>query len=273
MFLPRDLATQIATIFYKNDIICREELWNNTIVAERDYVSALTTGIRRELTPTSSLLVHNQTLPGALERRFGADGIIIVKYENKFKIALFESKWPRAFRNPVYTWDYLSHNYSHFTDQLNRQENYINYFAFWEMFFFEGPSGIDSPPFDPLGSSIVLQPDALIHSIDNDLTNIIWTTNHLRTLLRHQGRNLFNVMFLFLTCRIGKAYKLRSKAINQYNYLEFPELDFNIPIPLKIDNFKFNEGDPISSFMKNNGFESYYFIDSDEIKNEKYFRK
>lgn len=269
MFLPTGLAHRVASVIYRQDILCREELRNGVLVNERDYVTALTTGIRREFALGGQTMVHTQTLPGGAERRLGADAILVVKYEDKFKIAIFESKWPRAHNNNQYPWDYLSNGISHFTHQMERQANFIHLFAIWEMFFYEGPTGFDSPPYDNLGSSCLLFPDAMNHSIDNGLRLNLWNSNHLRTILRHRGKSIYDILYLFLTCRIGKTFSRNvSRKYNQNEQLLFPELDFNVPIPMEIANDYKKDDSAINNFMKSNGFEEYIFIDTNKLRDK-----
>ena len=128
MFGNFRLADNIAIHCHYIDNRCREELHQNILVSERDYITSLTTRMRDELRQHFNITCHAQTVRPQVEQENGVDGIIIFKYKHEVKVGLFEAKRPQIYnaqRPDVvnnYGWDYLTNrNTSHFSEQIQNQ--------------------------------------------------------------------------------------------------------------------------------------------------------
>ncbi len=241
------------------DTECREELRNGILVSERDYVSALTTRIRREISRSLRLNCHAQTTNRTAESKYGVDGIIVFRFGNDIKVGLFEAKRPQVTQKNN-GWDYLSpQNVSHFSEQIQKQRTWNNQIALWEMFFNEGANGFESPPYDAFGSSCVWHENAYQFMHTESLIFKPWITKKLKDLLNVSGVNFYTIIYDIISCKAGKIYKIDEKTNTSRIFSEFNDnVSLNIPIPIEIGAEIDNR---IDRFLNENNLSIYTFID------------
>lgn len=317
-------AAIIADIIQYHDAICRNDLSTGYLVSERDYVSAFCTHTRypegsfksRKLSssvlkrPNYFLPFESLTLPPYYESKFGCDGIILfsgypesdVKQAvndvdkqsvnvKKYKVGLFEAKWPRMFGGLKFPslasksyqpWDKLDKKGEpHFSTQLIRQSAIGGSgIVMWEQFFSEEQVGSSSGLFDPIGSTCVFHKDALRHMHgdarlnpgNSSKPNGAWGRRDLRALLASKkSYSLRHIIHEMAICNLGILFG----AVN--NELVIPrkatQLDLDVvkqPIgdsePLTIPILAGAEShEKIYKFMKDNGLRSYTHIDFNEV--------
>lgn len=256
MFRNYELSIWIAYWFGFCDMQCRDELINGVLVSERDYVSLLCGRIRVSAA-NLKLACHTQTLKGTLEQRLGADGIVIFRSGQDYKVGIFEAKWPKIAK-PNHKWDKLdSSSISHFTSQLQRQHYWCENIAIWELFINETNFGIPSP-LDYYGSSCIWHSHAYDFSHTRQLVYKTWTTDMLKQALALYGMGLFSVIYDIVSCRAGKIIK---KVDGDANLRVSSAYNDNLILDIPLPN-TFNEDDAlIASFMESNGLTGYIFID------------
>jgi hypothetical protein len=266
MFGNFGIADIVAYYCSKIDLHCRQELQRGILVSERDYVSALSTRIRDELSRHLRIPCHSQTVRPRVENENGVDGIIIFKWNDEVKAGLLEAKRPQITINN-HPWDYLtSRNTSHFSEQINNQHKWLGAFALWEMFFNEGQSGFASPPFDYFGSSCVWHKNAYDFMNSQELIFNVWNSDKLKILLNDSGTNLYSIVYDIISCKAGKRFKIDSK--NQTARFISPINDnivMDIPLPFEVGA---ERDERLDSYMREYGLSSYTFINLDNI--EKY---
>ncbi|MCW0316205.1 hypothetical protein NB724_001356 [Pantoea ananatis] len=164
------------------DTHIRQDFHNGYVIDENDYTSNLTSQIRRVVNAETPLRVrtHSQKLPPSVERRWGADAMIVIidRKTNLGKVCLFEAKTDRP------NWDYPKKktNYSHFSTQLYRQHKIPSGCAVWEQFYTD--KSIHNPPNiirNKSGSSCIdhVQACNLHHPVPN---HTIWTNQDVDQL-------------------------------------------------------------------------------------------
>ncbi|KEZ48902.1 hypothetical protein [Metabacillus indicus] len=288
--LGAKLAYLISELISNIDQNCRNDLTEKLLVSERDYVSRLTTHITYPFGPWFPKLAYTvaQTLPPNFEQKFGADAVLIFKSNNVAKIGMFESKWPRVIVNPSYKWDDLRDKgkpstvfklFSHFTDQIIRQNNWTNEVAIWEMFFYEGIQGTYTHGFNRRGSSCFWSDEAFNYVKSNwaHFTHNYWEISDLNYLFTNGGRrkyseNLQKMVYKILLCEKGKRL-----PIDIYNSeCKLKGRDGRViivPLPIMFnknnDSTKdnINKINDIHTFMLRNGVSFYIYIDLDLIFN------
>lgn len=267
MFGDFRIADIVAYHCARMDTECREELRNGNLVSERDYVTALTTMMRIELSHHLPLNCHAQTITPQNENQFGVDGIIVFRSEDKIKAGLFEAKRTQVFQNN-HSWDYLSsRNISHFSEQIEKQRVWDGQLALWEMFFNEGPNGFQSPPYDFFGSSCVWHENAHRFMHNENLIVKPWTTDKLKKLLQVNGINFYSVIYDMISCRSGTIQNLDSSSNTCRIFSPTnDDISMNIPIPVE---FGREQDEQIERFLLENKLESYMYIDLTEARTKK----
>lgn len=233
------VATLVASICYSVDHSVRDQLYKGHVVDERDYVSNLTSGIRNYWESNHvPAYVHSQNLPRQQENIFGCDALILVKINDRFKLCLFEAKYPRFPSDQNYQWDYFqgSTNVSHFSDQITRQARWRHIAAIWELFVLESAPGKKFRGFDMWGSTCIWHEDALRYDHADKQPNELWNNVHLENLKAAvnkrfpNGRqmNLFEMLMSVLSCKAGTPVSCGG------DYLDISSADREISIRLPV---------------------------------------
>jgi len=131
----------------------------------------------------------------------------ILANKNKFKVCIFEAKWPRLSTHTD-CWDSIqkSSGQSHFHDQILRQSMVANKFAIWEMFYCEFEF-TKQPSFMPnTGSACVWHSDARAASIARANPNLPWTDAELQTLLSNHRHSIAEVVRDVCMCIKGEPF-------------------------------------------------------------------
>lgn len=259
MFGNFRIADVIAINCSNIDVECRKELESRILVSERDYVTALTTRIRREIRRYNNIRTHAQTLNSTVENKNGVDGIIVFKAGNEIKAGIFEAKRPQVLKKN-HRWDYpSSRNISHFSEQIEKQRKWRGQLAIWEMFFNEGSKGQESPPFNYFGSSCVWHDNAYNFMNSQGLIFNCWNTTKLKQLLSSDCVNFYTIIFDIISCKAGKKHKI---DIENQSCRIFSELNdnFSMTIPLPLEDEVKNES-RIENFLNENNIDSYLFLD------------
>ncbi|SDX42851.1 hypothetical protein [Aequorivita viscosa] len=247
---------------YQMDVICREDFKKDHIVSERDYVTSFLNFIRYPFGPFSTYkFAHSQTLNGSLERLYGADGIVIFKKSEKYKIGVFEAKiikkrWDSTINKTAGT--------SRFDRQLLHQGRLNTGIAIWEMFFNRNTIGVQ---FDPLGSTCIKRDIALAYT----RTTPLWSYSDLENLAMDSYSsnsntpiNVEQIIKEILSCSFGEAFEYRSEGIKLYREGE----DIKIPLLKNIesdDKINRKQYSLIQNFLKESNFRSYTHIDLDQL--------
>lgn len=258
MFGDFNTADYIAIICYNIDCRCREELRNNIITSERDYVSSLTTLIRDAFT-RHGMRSHSQSIRGGDEQKCGVDGIFVFRHNNSIKVGIFEGKRPQITQDN-YPWDYLSkRNMSHFSEQISKQHIWLDQFAIWEMFFNETNDGYLSPPLEFFGSTCIWHLNSYNHMNSNTLIFTPWKTKNLSDLSTTSSQNFYSIIFDIISCKQGKVYSIDELDINIRIVNDNNEsVQLDIPLPSK-NNQEFDE--KINRFLIESDFHSYVYLD------------
>jgi hypothetical protein len=233
------VANLVASVCYSVDHKVRDDLYKSQIVDERDYVSNLTSGIRKywEINQIPTY-VYSQNLPNPQENIFGCDALILVKLNDKFKLCLFEAKYPRFPSDPNYRWDAFQgkSNISHFSDQITRQSRWRHIAAIWELFMIESAPGKKFRGFDKWGSTCIWHEDALRYDHANKQPNELWNNIHLENLKvavtkrfpNGRQMNLFEMLISVLSCKAG------TPVSSEGDHLEISSADREISIRLPV---------------------------------------
>jgi hypothetical protein len=250
----------LSKLIYEIDKICRVDFSLNNIVSERDYVSNFLNFIRYPFGPFgNSKIAYSQTLNGSLEQKYGADGIIIFKKGNEYKIGVFEAKivkqrWDSTIgRRP---------NTSRFQRQLLKQIKLNSNIAVWEMFFNIHNNKFQ---FDNFGSTCVKRDIALAYQKKNKL----WSYFDLENLALDSYKsnqnipiNIEQIIREMLTCKFGSIFDYREDGVSFYaenGKVKIPLIKQydgreNMALKMKVE---------IKNFLKNSKLHSYTHIDLD----------
>jgi hypothetical protein len=221
-------AAVVANLFYTLDIGVRDQLAKRLITSERDYVSALAHNFRHPFGLFNNYVVGDlkfeatwtaRSNDGSSEQAFGCDSMIVFQVKDKVKVCLFEAKWPRVVIDSTYSWDSLqkSSKKSHFTDQINRQAEWANEAAIWEMFFLEERPNTIKKPFDKYGSTCVKHKFAKAYIDGPHVPSTIWDNTDLERLINSSltdaytgigQSNLHELIIDVLTCKFGQAIEI-----------------------------------------------------------------
>jgi hypothetical protein len=252
----------LSKLIYEIDKICRVDFSLNNIVSERDYVSNFLNFIRYPFGPLVDYkMVHSQTLNGSLEQKYGADGIIIFKKGNKYKIGVFEAKIVKQ------RWDSTvgrRRNTSRFQRQLFKQKTLSSKIAVWEMFFNIDNNNIE---FDDLGSTCVKRDIALAYKKKSRL----WSYSDLENLVlesyksnKNEPINIEQIIREMLTCNFGGIFDYQEDGVSFY--AENGEV--KIPLIKQYDgreNMVMEMKEEIKIFLQNSKLHSYTHIDLDNL--------
>jgi hypothetical protein len=206
-------------------------------------------------------MVHSQTLNGSLEQKYGADGIIIFKKGNKYKIGVFEAKIVKQ------RWDSTvgrRRNTSRFQRQLFKQKTLSSKIAVWEMFFNIDNNNIE---FDDLGSTCVKRDIALAYKKKSRL----WSYSDLENLVlesyksnKNEPINIEQIIREMLTCNFGGIFDYQEDGVSFY--AENGEV--KIPLIKQYDgreNMVMEMKEEIKIFLQNSKLHSYTHIDLDNL--------
>jgi hypothetical protein len=176
------------------------------------------------------------TLPASYEQGLGFDGVIILALPNagrnevRYKIGLFEAKWPRMFGGHQHLYKIRSGNpdrwdsligkkpgpqESHFSNQLILQHAlYGTDTVLWEQFFSEETVGhTSSTPFKKTGSTCVFHKDAYnymcnvpsLNPLNSTQPKSAWKRPDLTNLLTGStSHTLASIIFGMASCAYGK---------------------------------------------------------------------
>jgi hypothetical protein len=231
--LPIDIIDALKQMAYWADRECRAELIEGYISTENDYTSNLTASLRRKINARQLPGLHATSfvVPPQIERSTGTDAAIILATEGRYKIGLFEAKWPRL-ASETQGWDAVqrSSGQSHFCDQIARQTPGAGAFAIWEMFYCELAFGERKAIFPIHGSSCVWHADALAVSQRRDSTKP-WSETDLTELLTSQFVAFGDVIEAIALCRVGQL-------MQGENYLQqFSEFKMSVPRHILVIRF------------------------------------
>jgi len=204
-------------------------------------------------------IAHSQTLNGSLEQKYGADGIIIFRRGNQYKIGVFEAKIVKK------RWDSTigrKPNTSRFQSQLLKQGTLNPNIAVWEMFF---NIHNNKTQFDNLGSTCVKRDVALAYKKKNKL----WSYSDLENLALDSYKsnantpiNIEQIIREMLTCNFGSIFDYQEDGVNFYAE------NGKVKIPLinqydDRENMALEMNMDIERFLKNSKLYSYTHIDLD----------
>ena len=250
----------LSKLVYEIDKLCRVDFSLNNFVSERDYVSNFLNFIRYPCGPFGNYkIAHSQTLNGSLEQRYGADGILIFKKGNKYKIGVFEAKIVKK------RWDSTigrKRNTSRFQRQLTNQNKLNQNIAVWEMFLNIHNT---KTQFDSLGSTCIKRNVALAYTKQNklwsysDLENLALRSYNLNS---NRPVNIEQIISEMLYCTFGRVFEYQESGINFYA----EEEDLKIPLINQLDdreNIAFEIHTKIEKFLKESKLYSYTHIDLD----------
>ncbi|QOR65095.1 hypothetical protein IM538_14775 [Cytobacillus suaedae] len=209
----------------------------------------------------------------------GADGIIIFKYKDNYKVSIFEAKFPKITESPEPEWDYMyrrkksSPLFSHFSEQLIKQSHWSSFFAIWEMFQ-NGYPNSSSATYNFLlnGPTCVWHQDAYNYFMTNLTTfrrrskkRVRWRRSNLQNLFSHSAINLSNIIYNILICNKGQLLNAVSTVPNNPNAPKVlrvtPDtgVQVNIPVPKFINNNVSNSKN-ILTFMGDKGITRYFIL-------------
>jgi hypothetical protein len=259
MFTHQHQIHSLSQQIYELDQVCRKDFKNNFIVSERDYISIFLNFIRYPYGPFSNhCFAHSQTLPGSVEQKYGCDGIIIFKRDNRYKIGVFEAKVIKK------RWDSLTGKapgISRFQNQINKQAGLNPGIAVWEMFLNKDTS---KAQFDTLGSTCVKKDIASAYK----KTTPLWTYKDLEDLalksctFNNQVVNIESIIREILTCTFGDVFEYNAQGIELYSDAVAQE----IKIPLIGGELSPEDPHKIKSFLQESNFYSYTHIDLNQCQ-------
>jgi hypothetical protein len=273
-------AQIISNLFYLLDTNVRNDLHHDRISDERDCVSRMVTHFNYPFGVFNQFLFNHikfqskwfsKVNSGHHERKFGCDSMLVFKLNNKIKVGLFEAKWPRVIKDPSYQWDYTqkSTKTSHFTNQIERQANWTNQVAIWEMFFYEEKVGVFNSPFDKNASTCIKHQFAqkLVNTTPSLQT--IWNNSDLTSLIKSEQTtafdgtnetNLKTIIFDILTCTFGKPILIKPDDRNFTLTSNNQEERARCPIiAMTIDDDNLPQA--IEGFMTENGLSFFQQVD------------
>ncbi len=182
-------------------------------MSEPEYVAILVSRIRDACRNLGiHAYAHARGLSKPEENKFGCDGMIILRIGGKYKVCLFEAKWPRLSKPHI--WDYLQKDgTSHFNSQIRRQHIWRKTAAIWEMFLVDEDDYAVSPRgFDPEGATCVWHSLACQYNFPRSRTQI-WQNPELRGLVgtvpkgfmgKDSGINIREMLLQVSRCRAGR---------------------------------------------------------------------
>lgn len=272
-------AQIISDLFYSLDANVRNDLYNNRIADERDYVSRMVTHFNFPFGIFNQFTLNNiqfqskwfsKVNSGSHERKFGCDSMLVFKVKDEIKVGLFEAKWPRIIKDPNYQWDYAQKatKTSHFTNQITRQKKWTNQAAIWEMFFYEEKVGVFNPPYDKNASTCIRHQYANKLVSSTPSLQMIWDNTDLENLIKSEQTILFNgtnqtnlktIIFDILTCSFGKPILInpddRTFSLTSNNEEE------QVICPIIDMTTDDDSNQIIEAFMRENGISFFQQVD------------
>lgn len=253
----------ISKAIYHMDCLCRTDFQKDAIISERDYISIFLNYIRHPfgIWPSNSV-AYAQTLPEQLETKLGCDGIIVFKYDQTYKIGLFEAKvikpkWDNRIKKA---------KISRFQRQLNKQRLINPGIATWEMFLNKNYAGIT---YDPNGSTCVKATVANSHG--RAKPTWAWTLNDLKKLLTRSYTlnsnaplNIEQIVREILVCNFGALFSYEPDGISFYE-----NSSVKVPIFENTDTIQYEDRDRVFNFLKKTGIWSYTHIDLNKFIQER----
>jgi hypothetical protein len=283
MLNPQE-ALLVADLFYSLDSAVRHGLHRTLIADERDYISQLVThcnypnGIFNSYSFNGIRFKSDwfaKVNSGHDERLFGCDSMIVFKVDNNIKVGLFEGKWPRIIIEPNYPWDYPQKKtkQSHFTSQIERQANWTNQAAIWEMFCYEDAVGNFNSPFDRKASTCIKHQFAKSLINKTPSLQVMWNNEDLITLIQsaqspkfdgENETNLRTIVFDILTCNFGTAKSIEPNEPTFTLVSNKEDISIDCPIlilaPENSDLQKSNE-QKVEGFMQKTGLSFFQQLD------------
>jgi len=281
MISPKE-ASIISELFYILDANVRNDLYNNRIADERDYVSRMVTHFNHPFGILNRYLFNHirfnskwfaKVNTASQEQMFGCDSMITFRINNEIKVGLFEAKWPRIIKDLNYKWDYTqkSTKGSHFSNQIKRQSKWTNQAAIWEMFFYEEQGNIFSPPFDNNASSCIRHEYAKSMIDSNPSLNTLWNNNDLITLIQSAQTNSFDgtnetnirqIIYDILICNLGVPISIEEDS-RYFNLLSTDNERVVCPVISINGETNIDQDQRIDSFMTENGLSFFQQLDID----------
>lgn len=258
----------IAKGIYALDQYVRHDIYDGSIRDERDYVSTLMSYTRLFFRNVQVVkqFYYPQILSSNLEQEFGCDALILFCDEKYAKVCLFEAKYPRL-RQGNYPWDkYQTKNrYSHFHDQLTRQNNWSSSAFIWELFINDNLPGYSIKGFDKYGSTCIWHEDAYKYSEtnlkypSNRYYNQLWNNNKLKECveqLPYNPLNLEDILTAILSSEEEKLIPIREEMIT----IKSSEEE-SIDIPASVNMFKEMQ----NNFFERTGITNFLFVELENI--------
>lgn len=210
-FLYSNQIFELSKFAFLSDKEIRSDLVKGFIKDENDYTSNFTGAFRRNINSysTTGLTATSFMLPYQGEQETGCDATIIITNANKAKIVLFEAKWPRISKSS-YRWDYkqTATGLSHFSDQLNRQRNYRDKFAIFEIVYCEYPFFSEPSYMQKHGSSCIWHEDAFNFMNKRKTPNGIWDKNEIVNLMKAGNYSIDKIISDICNCKHGEAVRM-----------------------------------------------------------------
>ncbi|MEA5554500.1 hypothetical protein VB713_26560 [Anabaena cylindrica UHCC 0172] len=272
---PNVINSLIAKGIYALDQYVRQDIYDGCIRNERDYVSTLMSYTRlffRNVKVVKNFYhCQSQILSNNLEQEFGCDALILFRSAgNTAKLCLFEAKYPRL--NQInYRWDeYQTKNrYSHFHDQLTRQNNWSSSAFIWELFINDNLPGHSIKGFDKYGSTCVWHEDAYKYS-ETNLThpcngyyNQLWNKNKLKECVEQLPYNPLNLEDI-LTAILRSSVKEKLIPIKEEMIKIKSSEGKTIDIPASVNMIREIQ----NNFFETTGISNFLFIEFEDILSE-----
>ncbi|MEX2410896.1 MAG: hypothetical protein WD607_05890 [Candidatus Paceibacterota bacterium] len=210
-FLNSNQIFELSIYAFLSDKEIRSDLVTGFIKDENDYTSNFTGAFRRNINSYSKtgLNATSFMLPNQGEQETGCDATIIISNSIEAKIILFEAKWPRLSKSNS-RWDYkqTASGLSHFSDQLDRQKNFNNLFAIFEIIYCEYPFFSEPNYMQPHGSSCIWHENALDFKNKRKTPNAIWNKNDMINLLKTGNNPIYEIMKDICECKYGDLIRM-----------------------------------------------------------------
>lgn len=253
--------------FQSIDNFCKAELNKKLITSERDYLSVFSFLIRNPYglnLSNSPYSCISYTLPQNMEKKFGADVIILLRMSTtEVKVIFIEGKLIR----PKFEWDKYQNqtlkNKSHFFSQLERQSTFQNSGAvFLEMFMHTFLSqtingGISYPTH--LNCSDFIDLNRALGLTAGFNRTKPWKKTEYVTLIQNSN-NIGHYISLIASCELGNRLLVNNNFVR---ITDTYEQQHEIPvISGEIgEREEYGYADTILTFMQNNGLGHYLYID------------
>lgn len=255
MFGNHIIADSIARKFYDVDLKLRQRFIRNNrgIYKEDTYTVLFTEYLNQELMGVAPISVYAEQMDRTRENKYGCDGIIIFQSNNEAKVGMFEAKWPMRVN-----WDYQQGQHpSHFTDQLNRQCQFKDDFAIWEMFY-SSKNHTQSWTTSNQGSTCTWHDET--HDFQRgNINNRNWTRTDLAKMIGVHGKDIYQIIYSIIICAKGRRHKVDSNAVK----IEIDNSSHEIPLINNEIEEEQNE-EIIRTFLRKNnlGFYSHLQLDN-----------